>query len=251
MMKKTILVMCLVTGILMLAGGDLAAQTGTRQDPLPAWFISLRDAVYARNRPVAEIYPLYQSAKAQSESLPPGVDRFIMLSRCEYMMGRAYYEHNNTGEAMAQYDLGMQWAQAALDLRPTDQGWQMLAENLSQNCAIRSSSYLLANGLKVLDYARAGLKLNPKNAACLLILAAQYIYAPWPFYNYQQGIRATEEAIALTEETMHRDDRFNFYSNIGYAYVQQKKYTEARPWLERARALYPSNPYILDLLSQK
>jgi tetratricopeptide (TPR) repeat protein len=41
------------------------------------------------------------------------------------------------------------------------------------------------------------------------------------------------------------------YLAIGYAYIQQKKYQEARPWLEKARAVYPSNKFVRELLEQK
>jgi tetratricopeptide (TPR) repeat protein len=48
--------------------------------------------------------------------------------------------------------------------------------------------------------------------------------------------------------SMQRDDRFNVYSAIGYAYYQQKKFDEARPWFLRSLEIYPTNKYVRGLL---
>jgi tetratricopeptide (TPR) repeat protein len=57
------------------------------------------------------------------------------------------------------------------------------------------------------------------------------------------------EAI-IKEADMQKDDEFNVYSSIGYAYIQQKKYSEAKPWLLKSLEVYPSNKYIQTLLSK-
>jgi tetratricopeptide (TPR) repeat protein len=38
---------------------------------------------------------------------------------------------------------------------------------------------------------------------------------------------------------------------IGYAYIQQKKYADARPWLEKSLEVYPTNKFAAELLGKK
>jgi hypothetical protein len=49
---------------------------------------------------------------------------------------------------------------------------------------------------------------------------------------------------------MPPDDLFNVYSAIGYVYIQQKKYTEAKPWLLLSLEVYPTNKYVRSLLGK-
>jgi tetratricopeptide (TPR) repeat protein len=215
-------------------------------DPLPDFFIPLRDAVYEQNLGADEIAGLYRSARARAESSLSGAARFIALSRCEYMMGRAYQYEERKDEAAARYAEGISWAERALDLEPSDEGWQMLAENISQSCAVRPVSYAMAHGLKVEKYAKNALELNARNGAALYMLAARWVYAPSPFNNYRKGIQMMEEI--LSNGDLQKDDLFNVYSAIGYAYFQQKKYTEAKPWLVKSLEVYPTNKFARGLL---
>jgi tetratricopeptide (TPR) repeat protein len=215
-------------------------------DPLPDFIIPLRDAVYEQNLGADELAGLYRTARAQAESALPGAARFIALSRCEYMMGRAYQYEERKNEAAARYAEGISWAERALDLEPSAEGWQMLAENISQSCAVRPVSYAMANGLKVEKYAKNALELNARNAAAQYMLAARWVYAPAPFHNYRRGIQMMERI--LTEGDMNRDDLFNVYSAIGYAYHQQKNFSEARSWFLKSLEVYPTNKFARGLL---
>jgi tetratricopeptide (TPR) repeat protein len=217
-------------------------------DPLPDFYIPLRDAVYEQNLRADEITALYRKTKEQAETALSGAEQCIVLSRCEYMMGRAYQYEERKDEAAARYEAGIAWAEKALDAGAGAEAWQMLAENISQSCAVRSVSYAMANGLKVEKYAKNALELNPRNAAALYMTAARWIFAPPPFHNYKKGIQLMEDII--TSGDMQRDDTFNVYSAIGYAYYQQKKFTEARPWFLKSLEVYPTNKYVRGLLEK-
>jgi tetratricopeptide (TPR) repeat protein len=54
----------------------------------------------------------------------------------------------------------------------------------------------------------------------------------------------------ITRGNMEQDDRFNVYLAIGYAYFQQKKYAEARPWFLKSLEVYPTNKYVKGLLEK-
>jgi tetratricopeptide (TPR) repeat protein len=219
-----------------------------RADPLPDFFVALREAVYAQDLGADEIAVLYRAAKSQAESTLTGAERLVVLSRCEYMMGRVYQYEERKDEAAARYAEGMAWAEKALDAGAGAEGWQMLGENISQSCAVRSVSYAMANGLKVEKYAKNALNLNARNAAAQYMMAARWVYAPSPFNNFRKGIQMMEEI--LVNGDLQKDDLFNVYSAIGYAYRQQKKFTEARPWVLKALEVYPTNKFAQGLLEK-
>jgi tetratricopeptide (TPR) repeat protein len=216
--------------------------------PHPNYFLPLRDAVYAQELSADEIIPLYRDALGKAHESLAGPELYVMLSRCEYMMGRAYQYEERKNEAAARYAEGITWAEKALETRESAEAWQMLAENISQSCAVRPVSYALANGLKVEQYAKKALKLDSYNAAALYMVAARWVFAPSPFNNYKKGIQMMEDII--TRGNMEQDDRFNVYSAIGYAYFQQKKYVEARPWFLKSLEVYPTNKYVRSLLEK-
>jgi tetratricopeptide (TPR) repeat protein len=204
--------------------------------------------VYEQNLTADEIVDMYRAARDEAEKSLSGAGQLVVFSRCEYMMGRAYQYEERKDEAAARYAGGITWAEKALDAGAGAEAWQMLAENISQSCAVRSVSYAMANGLKVERYAKNVLKLDARNAAALYMTAARWVFAPSPFNNYKKGIQMMEEI--LTRGDMQRDDRFNVYSAIGYAYYQQKKFTEARPWFLKSLEVYPTNKYVRGLLEK-
>jgi tetratricopeptide (TPR) repeat protein len=214
----------------------------------PGYFLSLRDAVYAQELRADEIVSLYREALEEARGSLAGSELYTMLSRCEYMMGRAYQYEERKDEAAARYTEGMAWAEKVLEAGESAAAWQMLAENISQSCAVRTVSYALTNGLKVERYAKNALELDPRNAAALYMAAARWVFAPPPFNNYKKGIEMMEDIIS--HGNMEQDDRFNVYSAIGYAYFQQKKYAEARPWFLKSLELYPTNKYVKGLLEK-
>jgi tetratricopeptide (TPR) repeat protein len=192
---------------------------------------------------------MYREISDKAKTALSGEAQYIILSRCEYMMARAYQYEERKNEAAAHYEEGINWAQKALDKRESAEAWQMMAENISQSCAVRPTSYAIANGLKVEKYAKNALALNSRNAAAQIMIASRWVYAPAPFHNYRKGIEMM--TAVLTGSDMEKDDMFNTYLAIGYTYVQQKKYTEARPWLLKSLEVYPTNEYVQTLLAKK
>jgi tetratricopeptide (TPR) repeat protein len=212
---------------------------------LPEWFIPLREAIYEQQLSADEIVPLFNNTKNRANSLS-GAERYVMLSRCEYMMGRAYQFEERKSEAASHYSEGINYAQRALDLQESAEGWQMLAENISQSCAVRPASYAMANGLKVDNYAKKALSIDNKNAAAMIMIAARWVYAPAPFHNYKKGIEMM--SVIPNESNMHKDDQFNVYAALSYAYAQQKNITQAKTWAQKALEIYPTNKFADSLL---
>ncbi|MDR0602376.1 MAG: hypothetical protein LBG42_08340 [Treponema sp.] len=215
-------------------------------DSLPEWFLPLRDAIYEQNLSAEEVAVLYRGVKAKADELS-GAPRLVMLSRIEYMMGRAYQYEERKDEAAARYDAGMARAEAALKITDSAEGWQMLAENLSQACTVHSTMYAMTNGLNVEKYAKKALEKDAGNTAALYMIAARWVYAPSPFNNIRKGIQMMQDIIARHEARMPPDDLFNVYSSIGYGYLQQKKNADAKVWLLKSLEIYPTNKYVGDL----
>ena len=124
----------------------------------------------------------------------------------------------------------------------------MLAENISQSCAVRSVSYAMANGLKVERYAKSALEIDSRNAAARYLIAARWVYAPSPFNNYRKGIEMLNAIPG--ESDMEKDDMFNIYSALGYIYIQQKNKSQAQIWLLKSLEIYPTNKYVQSLSAQ-
>jgi tetratricopeptide (TPR) repeat protein len=234
--------MILLAFFLLFPAGHLSAEI------LPEWYIPLREAIYEQQLTADEIVPIYREISGRARNSLSGVAQFIALSRCEYMMGRAYLYEERKNEAAARFSDGMNFAQRALDIQESAEAWVMLAENLSQSCVVRSVSFAMANGLNVERYARNALAINSRNAAARIMIASRWVYAPSPLNNYRRGIEMM--SAILNECDMEKDDMFNIYSAIGYAYVQLRNSAQARLWLARSLEIYPTNRYVQSLLAR-
>jgi tetratricopeptide (TPR) repeat protein len=243
-MKKKFIKLTLIffaSGLLHAAGND---------STLPPWFIPLRDAVYEQELKADEIAPLYRDALVKAGLASSESEKLVLFSRCEYMMGRAYQYEERKEEASLCYERGMKYAEDSIKLDGGAWACQMFAENISQACAVRGTSYAVSNGLKVEEYAKKALKLDADNVASLLMVASRWIYAPWPFHNHSKGIKLLNEIISKydKDDMMQRDDHFNVYIALGFVYNEQKKKADARRWLEKALSVYPTNKYADKLL---
>ena len=222
----------------------LSATVPLHGEEFPEWYTRLRDAVYSQDLSSRDISGLYNAARERALAELSGAALSVMLSRCEYMMGRSFQYEENKEAAAASYERGINYAQEALDRKASPEGWQMLAENISQSCAVRSTAWAMANGLKVEQYAKNALNMDGGNTAAQHMIAARYVYAPAPFNNYRRGIQMMEAIAANFDDRLHKDDRFNVYSAIGYAFYQQKKYGDAKAWFEKSLEVYPDNKFV-------
>ena len=234
--------MIVLAFILLFSGVSAYGQS------LPEWFIPLREAIYEQNLTADEIAPLYRDTSNRAHTSLSGAARYIVLSRCEYMMGRAYQYEERKDQAASHYTEGITWAEKALEIQASAEAWQMLAENVSQSCAVRPVSYAMANGLKVERYSKNALAIDRQNAAAQIMIAARWVYAPSPFHNYRRGIEMMNAIPG--ESNMQKDDMFNVYLAIGYAHLQQRNNTQARQWLLRSLEVYPTNKYVQSLLAK-
>ena len=215
----------------------------------PVWFIPLRDAVFAQTLKAEEVAPIYRETVRQAGARLSGGDRDSMLSRCELMMGKSFQLDEQNDEALACYEKGIALAERSVASGPSPEAYEMLSANIGQACMLKPRSWVIANGLKVEQNARKALSLNPRNAACIYMTASRWVFGPGIFGNPQRGI-VEMEAILNGPADLEKDDFFNVYSAIGYAYIRIKKNQEALPWIRKSLELYPTNKFALNLLDQ-
>jgi tetratricopeptide (TPR) repeat protein len=216
---------------------------------IPGWFIPLREAIFEQTLNADAVIPLYREAVRQAEASLSGPGRDAMLSRCEYLMGRAYQEDARQEEALACYERGIALAERSVAAGPTAEGYEMLSANYGQACMLKPTGWVMANGLKVEQYAKKALELDGRDAASRYFIASRWVFGPGILGNPQRGIRDME-AILDGQADLEKDDYFNVYSAIAYAYIRLKKHQDALPWLNRALGLYPTNKFALDLREQ-
>ncbi|MFI3256779.1 MAG: tetratricopeptide repeat protein [Spirochaetales bacterium] len=217
---------------------------------IPASVVLLRDTMYNDPLNHTALNSLYEDIIAELQSSLNGYDLYVALSRCEYYMGRSYAYADEKEKAGMYYDKGLEYAEKALDINKGYEALLMYGEHISQNCAVKSTSYAIANGLKVGRYAKDVLKLQPKNAAAMYLSSAQHVYAPSPFHNYRKGISEMTDILNTSGIILAKDDEFNVTSAIAYAHMQRKEYDEALTWIAKALELYPSNIFALALQQQ-
>lgn len=211
-------------------------------------YIVLRDTMYNCEKNAEGLIPLYETAKKSANELFKEDTLLVALSRCEYIMGRAYSYEENKEKAGEYYDAGEEYAAQALEIKETTTAQLMYAENISQNCSVKPTSYAISKGTKVGALGLAILEVKPSSAAAKYLRAAQYIYAPAPFHNYKKGIRVMQEILNDPNNTFEKDDIFNITSSIGYGFMERKVYDEAAVWYKKALELYPNNSYVNGLL---
>jgi tetratricopeptide (TPR) repeat protein len=215
----------------------------------PDWFTPLRDAVYAQKLNADEIAFLYRDAVKNAGKYLTGSELYTMLSRCEYMMGRVYQEDGRKDDAIRCYERGVEWAEKANAETPSADAYEMLASNIGQQCMLRSIPWVMANGLKVEENAKKGLKIDGRHAACMYMIASRWAFGPRPFGNPRRGVNELS-AILNGIADLGQDDYFNVYSGVSYAYLRLKKKVEAAAWAARALEIYPTNKFALGLLQE-
>jgi tetratricopeptide (TPR) repeat protein len=216
-------------------------------DTLPVWLLPLREALYEQTLGPDEVQPLFEAALAEADKLS-GAEKLNARSCAEYLMARVYQYYKINDKALALYQRGYDDAKAALDLdktqknQKTAEGWTNLGENLSQLCTLKSTIWVMAHGLDVEKNAKNALALNPRDAKAQYLIASRWVYAPKPFNDIDKGIVMMKEMLDGAYD-LEKDDLFNVYSSLGYAYIQAKNKNAAREWIDKALSVYPTNKF--------
>jgi len=211
-------------------------------------FIAFRDTVYLQNQDIQGTNNLYTAAKQDIEKSLTGVDKYLALSRCEYLMGISFKAAGRDSEAAGFFEQGIRWAEESLAIQPTSDGYLLLGTNISFLCEVRRS-YGLRNFGKIEENARKALELDPNSLMAQHLIASRYIVAPWPFADVRRGAAILEEIIRQDYLSLEKEDLFGLYLLLEAACIKQRKNQEAQTWRERAAAIYPGNNFISLLMN--
>jgi tetratricopeptide (TPR) repeat protein len=235
MLKKQIITVALFA--LVLAG----VSAGGYKDTLPDWLRPLREAVYEQKLKAGGVYPIYAKALMFANALR-GVERLNYHAWCKYLMGRVYQFDGDEDTAIEYYEAGLEDAEQSLKIKETAEGWRHRAENLSQLCTLKNKFFVMANGLDVGNFSEKALSLDPKDAKAQYMIASRWVYAPSPFSDVPKGI-SMMKAILNGNYNREKDDLFNLYVSLAYAYNRDDNKSEARSWLNKALGVYPTNKF--------
>jgi tetratricopeptide (TPR) repeat protein len=214
---------------------------------LPEWFLVFRDAVYEQAVPLEKLHGMYRETKQKATQTLSGPEGYAVLAACESLLGQAYLYENRHNEAVSCFARGAEYAQGSIDERPTAEGYMLLSVNIGLPCLVRPTLSMLMQALQAEAYAKKAVKLDSRNVGALYFLAARYIYAPLSLTDYRKGIRMLEGIVKNHHALMRRDEQFNVYSALAYAYFYQNNFSTSRSWLLKAADTYPSNKFIRQL----
>lgn len=247
---KVFKILCAFACALLCCAVCCYAQGGLPTELKPVSLAVFRDTMYADPLNDESLRVLYEQTKTDILASLSDYDMYVAQSRLDYYMGRSYSYAQNKTEAAFFYDRSLESAEKALAIRQGPEALLMQGESLSQNCAVKPTSYALAHGMKIGKIAKQALDADPKNGAALYLLSAQHIYAPSPFNNYRRGIKEMQQILDTSGVRLENDDLFNITSALAYVYIRQEKYDEALPWIQKALEVYPTNFFALSLQEQ-
>jgi tetratricopeptide (TPR) repeat protein len=221
------------------------------QDTLPDYMLTLRDAVYSQNfKSASAVLPLYKAAVAGVKLNYTGVDQKVMLSHCDFYMGRVYELVKNHDKALEFMQRGYDEAKAAIAEQETADADVMLAYNNGELCVLKGRGFMLTHGLDGTKYCERALKLNPNHAAARYLIATRYAFAPGIFANQKKAVSLLMENLE-NGVVLSKEDLFNTYGTLAYSSTRSGDKAAAEKWLKKALALYPTNKFLEDRLAGK
>jgi len=235
--------------IIMLFFGFLITQTlaAGYTNNYPDSFITFRDTVYMQNNSLQDTRRLYAAVKQEIDNSFSGTAKYLLLARCEYLIGIAFRAENKKSEAAAFFEQGILWAQESISVTPTSEGYWLLGVNISFLCEIKNL-YGLANYKKIEENAQKALELDPGNLMAKQLIAAFYISAPWPVSDVRKGLSLLEEILRQNYLSLDKEDQFNLFLMLQTACLKLRRNQEAEIWRAGCEAIYPTNNFIRLLL---
>lgn len=221
----------------------------TAQEKFDESYVEFRTAVYNSTKStINEILSQYGKTVSLIDKNNL-IESYIKNSQCDYLMGMYHIDILENDKAIQYFEKSLEWANKAIEIEPTAQGYLAYAETLAQICPLKPTSYLLANALKVPSIAKKAIKLDNRLGAARYLVCCVIVYAPRPLKNLNKGEKRFKEI--LKNDRLDEEDLFNVYKSLGYIYYQQKDYLEADKWFDKAAKIYPHNKFLLSMQNRE
>lgn len=177
-----------------------------------------------------------------------GLEREVLLARCDYVLGRAYRYLSMEKKAMECFDRAIDTCKDILKREEMVEAYVVYADAVSQNCSIKPKTYAMTQGSKIKSMAKKALKLDPTNGTARYLENSQNIFTPAPFNNYEEGMEVLNTLLDTDQYRMDNFDRYSALSARAYGYLQQGMNEDALYWYNKALEIYPKNVAVLEIL---
>ncbi len=170
---------------------------------------------------------------------------------------KKYYSKRK--ETLRHYEKSRAFLDEYLKISEDSRGNRLYGEVLGQMILLNNFGFLLKNGPQIPKYTERALELDPENIKARIMEAGEKIYSPRLFGgNPQRGIdmflalldgRGGNDAgtygrsESSNDHSPDREDLFNIYSGIGYAYTALENNDDALLWFKKALRVYPGNVF--------
>ena len=226
------------------AGRPLPADTDPK---LIASLYSLRDSVYMNEAPElieSRAAAIIKTLESPSTSFPEEIDRLLLLSRVEFLTGRAFNEAGLKEKAIPRFEAAVEYAKKAMAAGEHTPGIMARIRSLSELCLLKGMGFLLSNGPLIPRYTRQILDKEPSHRAAAILFASSKAYPSGIFGgNPKEAIAVLEKLVAEHPEGFEKDELFDLRACFGTAYAKLGDKAKAALWFRAALELYPGNRY--------
>lgn len=153
-------------------------------------------------------------------------------------------------EAMTWFEKAVVRAKKAMAVKEGPDAMSIYAQAVSANCTVKTVAYVLANGLKIGQYAKKAVKIDPTNGTAWFSVNAQDVYAPGIFGNANRGRKTMIQYLNDDNLVKEKFDYFNFTCAVAYTYYRQNKFSDAIIWYKKCQDIFPNNYAIIDLVAK-
>lgn len=153
-------------------------------------------------------------------------------------------------EACKWFEQAVEISKKAMEVKQGADAMSIYAQAVSACCTVKTVAYVLGNGLKIGQYAKKAVKIDPLNGTAWFSVNAQDVYAPGIFGNANRGRKTMLQY--LNDETLIKEkfDYFNFTCAVAYTYFRQHNYKDAIVWYRKCQDIFPNNYAIFDLVAK-
>lgn len=265
------------TLFLFISGCVYAQSSNPRDVAYTQALYNFIDAYY--NNKINDTDTAQKLYEASVSSAPEDYDDYQMLvhlARCEFYLGMYVMgEYDFSGiqqiksmvdttdrqkdlseqikavkaKAGSYFDKCIEYAQQALKVRSGADAYLIYAMAISSNCTVKTSSYVIGNGLKVASFSKKALALDPYNATACYYQYAQDLYAPAFFANYKRGYQKMYQFYNDENLRKEKNDIYFFITGIAYSYYKRGMNSEAVEWYKESLKIYPDNTFALKMIT--
>lgn len=146
-------------------------------------------------------------------------------------------------EANVYFDKALAHADRAILLNPLSgsDAYTIYSQIICANVTTRSTGYVIGNGLKISQYAKKALKINPNDATASYSAYSQDVYAPGSLGNPVRGRKMMLSFLENENLVCQKFDTFNYTCAVAYTYYRQQNYEDALEWYQKCLKIYPNN----------